>query len=161
MINSNSKVNIITPTYVAKLMFNPQKTSVRAQKIDDLPLKICKIAQASFLIPNYLKKVWFLGETFLLTDISMKLIVKMFFLLFSITNIQFTQLKKLIWRFYGITEALTTNNWVKLIDKKAYARVTLNKNSETFLIYIIALEATWEDGMITHFSQISQIVFLQ
>lgn len=50
LIDSGSKVNIITPTYAAKLGLKVCHTNVRAQKIDGSTLKIFKIGLASFQV---------------------------------------------------------------------------------------------------------------
>lgn len=50
LINSNSKINVITLVYAEKLGFIIWKISVRAQKIDSLLLKIYGIASAKFSI---------------------------------------------------------------------------------------------------------------
>lgn len=64
----------------------------------------------------------------------------MLFLTFSNTNIQFAE-KELIWRSYSITKVLSTTKWVELIDKKKFAKTVLDKESETFVVYVTALEA--------------------
>lgn len=46
-------------------------------------------------------------------------------------------------------------NRIELINKKEFAKVALDKNLETFMIHIIALEA-----MLIHFSKIVQIAIL-
>lgn len=38
-------------------------------------------------------------------------------------------------------KSLSTTSWVKFIDTKEFAKAALNKNSEIFVIYILALEA--------------------
>ena len=57
---------------------------------------------------------------------------------------------------YIIAEALPITNWVKLIDKKKFANTTLDENSETFIIFILALEA-----MIIHPFRIARIAALK
>lgn len=49
-MNFNSKVNAMTLAYVAKLGLITQKTSIKAQKINDLLLEIYNIASARFLL---------------------------------------------------------------------------------------------------------------
>ena len=62
------------------------------------------------------------------------------FFTFSNADIQFAE-KELIWRFYTAAQALTTTKQVELIDNKEFAEAALNKESETFVIYVAALEA--------------------
>ena len=63
----------------------------------------------------------------------------MLFLAFSNTNFQFDA-EKLTWRSYTTTEALFTTSWVEIINKKEFAKTTLDKNSKTFIVHITALE---------------------
>lgn len=41
-----------------------------------------------------------------------------------------------------MAEALPTTTWVKLIDKKEFAKAVVNKNLETFIVHVSALKAT-------------------
>lgn len=85
----------MNPVYIVKLGFTTQKISIKAQKIDDLPLKIYRMTLAKFLIQKNLEKVWFFEETFLLTDTSMEVILEMHFSSFSNVNIKFAEQEKL------------------------------------------------------------------
>ena len=42
---------------------------------------------------------------------------------------------------YTAAEALPTTKWVELIDKKKFAKAALDEESETFMVYVAALEA--------------------
>lgn len=64
----------------------------------------------------------------------------MFFLFFNNINIKFAECEKLIQRFYDTAEALSITSSVKLTKKNEFAKITLNKNSETFVIYVVILE---------------------
>lgn len=77
----------MTSIYIIELGFITQKTDVNIQKINCLPLVIYKIVLASFLIYNKLKKVWFFKKTFLLVNISIKMVLRMLFLTFLNINI--------------------------------------------------------------------------
>ena len=50
LIDSNSKIIVMTPAYIAKLGFIIQKTSIGAQKIDGLLLETYGIALTRFLV---------------------------------------------------------------------------------------------------------------
>ena len=63
------------------------------QKIDSSILLTYKIVIAEFLVQNELKKVWFFEETFMLADISIKMILRMLFFILSNTNIRFIEKK--------------------------------------------------------------------
>ena len=60
------------------------------------------------------------------------------FLTLSNADIQFVE-KKLTWRSYTTAKALLTIKWIELIDKKEFAKVALDENSETFVIHVTSL----------------------
>ena len=64
----------------------------------------------------------------------------MFFLTFSNANIQFAE-KEFEWKKYIIVEALPTTQKVELINKREFVAAALNKNAETFVVYIAAVSA--------------------
>ena len=94
LINFGSKVNAITAAHIVKLGLIIQETSVKAQKIDGLPIKTYGIVSTSFLLQDSLKKVQFFEETFLLADTSMKMVLGMPFLSLSNADVEFAELKK-------------------------------------------------------------------
>ena len=106
LLDSRSKLNAMTPVYAAKLGLRPWPTNVDAQKIDDLALTTHGMASASFSLQDSQGKVWFFKKTFLLANISMQIVLAIFFLALSNVNIEFTELEKLIWRFYIAAETL-------------------------------------------------------
>ncbi len=69
----------------------------------------------------------------------MEMVLGMLFLTFNNTDFQFGA-EELTWRSYTIVETLPTTNRVKLIDKREYAKTTLDGNSETLVVYVIILE---------------------
>ena len=93
---------------------------------------------ASFQVENKLRRARFFQETFLLANISVQVVLSMPFFSLSNTNVQFIE-KELTWTFYTTAKALPTTKWVELINKKEFAKVALDKKSETFVIYIASL----------------------
>lgn len=79
----------------------------------------------------------------------------MLFLIFSNIDIQFAK-KKLTQRSNTLTNALPTAKLVELIDKNDFAKVALDKNSETFVLDVVAVEALLV-GMTIYPSQVAQI----
>lgn len=63
----------------------------------------------------------------------------MFFFSFFNTNIWFVE-KKITWRRYIAVKILSAIKRVKLINKKEFAIVTLDVDSKTFIIHIVALD---------------------
>ena len=105
----------MTLVYTTKLGLTTQKTSVGAQKIDNLPLKAYSILPASFLLKDSLEKDRFFEKIFLLANTSIEMVLEMSFLAFINADFQFGT-EKLTWRFYTTTETLSTSRRVKSID---------------------------------------------
>ena len=128
----------MTPAYASELSLRVYRTDVGAQKIDGSILKIFGIVLASFQMKDKLRKTQFFQETFLLADISTKVVLGMSFFTFSNANVQFVE-KELTWRTYTTAKALPTTKRVKLINKKEFAKAALDENSETFVVQIASL----------------------
>lgn len=94
LIDSSSKVNLMTPTYVIKLGFTTQKTSVRALKIDGSSLGTYSIVTIGFLLQDSQKRVQFFEKVFLLANTNIEVILGILFLVFSNANFYF-DIKKL------------------------------------------------------------------
>lgn len=82
------------------------------------------------------------------------------FFFLSNTDFQF-DIREFTWRSYIATEILSTTSQVELIDKRKFAKAALDKNLETLVIYIAALEATEVADMAIHPSRIAQIAAFQ
>lgn len=76
----------------------------------------------------------------MLANINMELVLEIFFLFFSNSDIKFIESQKLIWRSYDTAKALLTASRIELINKREYTTTAMNKNLETFVIYIATLE---------------------
>ena len=68
----------------------------------------------------------------------MEIVLGMFFLSLSNTNIYFDS-ENYIWRSYSVAKALPTTKRVELINKNKFPIVTLDENSETFVVHVAAL----------------------
>ncbi len=79
------------------------------------------------------------------------------FLTFSNADFLFGT-EKFTWRSYTIAEALPITSRVELIDKRKFAKVAMDENSETFVIDMSALDVA--ESSIHHF-QAAQIAALQ
>lgn len=111
-----------------------QKTNISAQKIDNSFLETYGIVIATFQVFDKLSYLQFFQRIFLLTDIKMKVIFYMLFLILSNVNMQFIE-RELIWRNNTIKEAFLITRHVKLINKNEFAEVTLDNNIEKFMAY--------------------------
>ena len=138
LINSSNKVNIMIPAYASKLDLRGCHTNIGVQKINRSTLEIFEMVLTSFQIEDKFGKAWFFQKTFLLANISVKVILRISFLTLSNTDIQFAK-KKLISRSYIAAKALPTTKQVELINKKEFAKVALDENVEAFVIYVTFL----------------------
>lgn len=91
---------------------------------------------AMFLPRNNLEKVWFFEKIFLLTNISMKIVLEMLFFSLSNTNFKFSELKKSIWRFNNTIKILSTICQIKLISKRKFTKAAINENFKTFMMHM-------------------------
>ena len=73
--------------------------------------------------------------TFLFVSTSIKAILGIFLLFFSNHNIIFIGCR-FIQRFYTIVKALLISWQVKIINRKKFAKIILDKNIEIFIVYI-------------------------
>lgn len=111
------------------------------------------MVSARFFLQDNLRRVRFFEEIFLLADISKEMVLGMLFLFFSNVDIKFSkQPEKLIWRSYIVIEILPITRWVKLINEKIFAKAALDGDSETFVVYVIFLEASNIVGRAIHLS---------
>ncbi len=157
LINSNSEVNVMTRAYAMKLGLTTWKTSVGAQKIDGLLLETYGIVLASFLLLDNLGRVRFFEKTFLLAESSIEVVLGIPFLSLNNVNVKFAELGKLTWRLYTVAEALKTISQVELIDKKEFAKVAMDENSETFGVHMSALDVAESSIYLSRAAQIAAL----
>lgn len=103
-------------------------------------------------------KISFFEKTFLLADISIKVVLGISFLTLSDVDIWFAK-KELIQRSYITTKALSTTKRVELINKSKFATAAMDENSEMLMIYVITLKVP-ELGsvkILIHFSRAAQV----
>ena len=93
LIDPDNKVNTMIPTYVSRLCFRVHRTDIRAQKIDGSTFKTFGIVLASFQVEDKLEKIWYFRKTFLLADISTKVVLGISFLTLSNADVQFVEKK--------------------------------------------------------------------
>lgn len=78
---------------------------------------------------------WYFQKTFLVVDVKVEKILKMFYLRFININMFFGK-RILMWRSYTINRALPIIKQVLIINKKIFAIMALDANSETFVVYV-------------------------
>ena len=148
LINSGNEVNAMAPAYAAKLGLKVCPPNVGAQKIDSSLLRTFGMVIAGFQIEDKLSRIRFFQESILLAEISIEVVLGMFFFTLSNADIKFVE-KELIWRFYTAVEALPTTKRVELINKKEFAKPALDEESKTFVVYIATLEESTSSARMT------------
>ena len=139
LLKSGSKVNAMTPAYAAHLDLKVRMTNIDTQKIDGSSPATYSMVIAIFQVVNKLGRSWFFQETFLLANISMKVVLGMPFLTFSNTDVQFAE-KELTWRTYTTEKALPITRQVEIINQKKFAKAVLDENVEAFVVHVSSLE---------------------
>lgn len=153
LIDTSSKVNKMPLVYPSKISFQVHQIDIGAQKLNSSIFKTFEMILASFQVEDKLGKACFFQKTFLLTDISIEMVLKMLFITFSNVDIQFAK-KKVSWRFYTTVEALSTNKQVELINKKKSVKIALYEESQTFVVHVSTLQVS---EITIHSSQKAQI----
>ena len=83
----------MTPAYVAQLGLKVQRTNIGTEKIDIFSLASYGMIIAVFQVLDKLDCSWFFQKTFLLANISIKMVLSIPFLIVSNINVQFAEKK--------------------------------------------------------------------
>lgn len=136
-LDLSSKINAMTLAFVLKLNFGVYYIDIRAPKIPGYISKTFKIVFASYQVKKKLGHIQYFQKTFLLNDISIEIMLKMTFLVFSSVKIPFVE-KKITQQFYTLAKTFTTTKQVELINKNKFTKIALNQKSSIFMIYVKA-----------------------
>ena len=139
MLNSDSKVNAMSPVYAKRLGLKTRKTNVRAQKIDGSILKTFGMVVADLQVEDKSGRPRFFQETFLVTDTKFEVILGISFLKLSNADVSFGE-GTLTWKLYSTSKVLPTTERVRLVDPKEFVIVSLDADSETFVMHVAIRE---------------------
>ena len=89
LFNSSSEVNAIHSTFIRKLGLPIRPTDVGAQKIDGTMLDTFGIVVSAFSVTDKTNRVRFFEETFLIANVSPKVVLGMSFFTLSGANVDF------------------------------------------------------------------------
>ena len=140
MINSESEVNAIHPTFAKQLSLSIRPTDVGAQKIDGTTLDTHGMVVAAFLVVDKANRVRFFEETFLVANVSSEIVFGMLFLTLSGADVDFLGWE-LWWKAYTTKKALPTTRRIKLVDKKKFAAVALDPKHETYVVHVASFSS--------------------
>ena len=138
--SKGSEINAIYPTLARMLRLPIRLTDVGAQKIDGTMLDTFGMIVTAFSVTNKANRVKFFEEIFLVANISLEVVLEMPFLTLGSVDVDFL-VWKLCWRIYTIKEAFPTPRHVELVDKKEFAAVALDLESETFIVHVTSLSS--------------------
>ena len=91
MFDSGSEVNVMNLAFTRKLGFHICKINVGAQKIDGSALKIFGMVIADLQVKDKVGRPRFFQETFLMADTKFEMVLGMFFLKISNTDMAFDE----------------------------------------------------------------------
>ena len=89
LVDSDSKVNAIHPTFAKQLGFSIRPTDVEIQKTDNTILNTHEMVVATFSVVDKANQVKFFEETFLVTNVSPEVVLGMPFVTLSGANVDF------------------------------------------------------------------------
>ena len=138
LINSGSEINAIHPTFAKQLGLPIRSTDVGAQKIDGTTLDTNGMVVAAFSVVDKANRVRFFEKTFLVANVSLKVVLEILFLTLSGVDVDFSG-RELRWRTYTTKEALQTTRHVELVGKKEFAAEALNPEYETYVVHVASL----------------------
>ena len=81
LLDSENEVNAIYPTFAKELGFFIKPIDIGTQKIDSTTLNTYKIVVTAFLMTDKPNQIRFLKKIFLVANVSLKVVLKMFFLI--------------------------------------------------------------------------------
>ena len=140
LINSESEVNAIYPTFAKQLGFPIKPTDVGAQKIDGTSMDTYENVVAAFSVVDKANRVKFFEEIFLVANISPEIVFGMPLLILSSINIDFAG-RELRWRTYTTKDVLLTTRRVELMGKKEFAAAALDAEYETYIVHIASFSS--------------------
>ena len=126
----------VSPEVVLGMLFD-----VGAKKIDGTMLDIYGMVVAAFSLTDKTNQVRFFEKTFLVANVSPKIVLGMPFLTLSGADVDFLG-RELRWRTYTTQKALPTTRRVELVEKKEFAAAALDSEHESFVVHVASLTSS-------------------
>ena len=89
LLDLNKKVNAVHLIFAKELGLSIKLMDNGIQKIDSTMLDTYGIVLVAFLMTDKANRVRFFKKTFLVANVSLKIVLRIFFLILSSTNIEF------------------------------------------------------------------------
>ena len=93
LLHLGSKVNAVHLAFTKELNLSIRSTDVVVQKIDNTMLDTYEMVVAAFLVENKANQVRFFKETFLVTNVSLEVVLGLLFLTLNSVDIDFWEYK--------------------------------------------------------------------
>ena len=139
LFGSDSKITAIYQTFAKELDFFIWSTNFGTQKTDDTMLHTYKMVIAVFLVMDKANKIRLFEKTFLVANVSLKVVFGILFFILSNANVDVLG-HRLWWRTYTTQKALPTiTKCIKLVKKKEFAATILNLKQKTFIVDVASL----------------------
>ena len=140
LLNLESEINAIYPTFGKEPGFPIRLTDIRVQKINGTILDTYEIVVAAFLVTDKINQVRFFEKTFLVANISPKIVLRMFFFTLSGADVDFLD-QEFRWRTYTTKRAFSTTRHIKLVSKIKFAAAALDSKNKMFVVQIASLSS--------------------
>ena len=135
LFDTNSEINAIHSIFAQELGLFIKPTDVRALKIDSSILDNFGIIVVVFLVTDKTNQIKFFKEIFLVANVSLEVVLGMFFLTLSCTDVDFLDWE-LRWRTYTIKEALSTTKCIEPVGKKEFVGAMLDSEHKSYIVYV-------------------------
>ena len=140
LIDSRSEINAIHLFFNKKLGLPIRLIDIGAQKMDGTTLDTHEMVVAAISVVDKANQVRFFEETFLVANVSPKVVFEIFFLILSGADVDFLG-RKICWRTYTTKKVLLTTRRVELVGKKEFAAVAFNLEHETYVVFVASLSS--------------------
>ncbi len=136
----------MSQVFASQLGLKIWKTNVEAQKIDGTTLETYGMVVSSFFMSDKDGRKRFFEKSFLLTDIKLDVVLRIFFLIMSNADIDF-QAQNLQWRSYTIGDVLPTTGQIEIIGRKEFAVTVFDLEYEAFVVYVATFRVDLGDEL--------------
>ena len=135
LLDLGNKVNAVHSAFAKELSFLIRPTDVRAQIINGNTLETYGMVVAAFLVEDKANWVRFFEKTFLVANVSPKVVLGIPFLILSGANVDFLRCELRL-KTYITKKALSTTRRVELMGKKEFAAAALDPEHKTYIVHV-------------------------
>ena len=134
IMDSGSEVNVINMKWAKKKKFQLLHTDVGLRAVQGKPVVTYGMCVINFNAYDRYHRLRTFEETFLVGDIETRMILGMPWLALANPDINHAE-RKLTWRTYTVSCAMSTERRVELIDPEELAEIAVSRSLETFVMH--------------------------